>query len=395
VDNVSEMNNNNELQKDRIISIKSNQSFNESNLMTLPFISLKREKVYEIERKWDRNGKEVGLRVVGTKTHGCPTIYELDVLMALLKILSKNMDNKIVVSNTNNSHKVTNMPKVINFTYKKLAKEMGFKGWGKTTKQRLERSIKCLNECTLYSTLSIRDNQLGEYIVDFDGLESSRILKNYKSYSVNNFKLMNKTLLDPNKVEEYQSVEIDDFFFNNMCNNYFKLYDYDKYKKLTKSIAKKLLLILTQWSHGYEKYINYTTLYDYIGIEVIDKKSEYYYKREIKKALDELVDIKFINAYEIASEGINFVFNTTRKIKAKGLDKYTTEIEVITRLREINISYDDITKYCIPETMQYIAGLLRYVDDRNSLGYVDNLFKFTRSGLPLNSYDIRGYINEF
>lgn len=383
---------NEEIQEDRIISIKSSQSFNESNLMTLPFISLKREKVYEIERKWERNGKEVGLKVVGTKQHGCPTIYELDVLMGLLKILAKNMDNKIVVSNTNNVMKVTNMPKVINFTYKKLAKEMGLKGWGKSTKQRLEKSIKCLNECTIYSTLAIRDNQLGEYIVDFNGLESSRILKNYKSYNVNNFRLMNKDLLDPTKVEEYQSVEIDDFFFHNMCNNYFKLYDYDKYKKLTKSIAKKLLLILTQWSHGFEKYINYTTLYDYIGIEVTDKKSEYYYKREIKKALDELVEIKFINHYDLTSDGVNFVFNATRKIKARNLDKYTTDIEVVARLRELGVEYEDINKYVTEDTMQYIAGLLRYVDYRISMGNVDNPRKFIYGGLSFGSYDIQDFI---
>lgn len=388
---------NNQVQEDseRTIKIKSTQSFNESNLMTLPFISLKRKKVYEIERNWERNGKEVGLKVVGTKQHGCPTIYELDVLMGLLKILSKSMDNKIVVSSTENNHQVTNMPKVINFTYKKLAKEMGLKGWGKSTKQRLESSIKCLTECTLYSTLSIRDNVLGEYIADFNGVESSRILKNYKSYNITNFKLMNKTLLDPNKVEEYQSVEIDDFFFNNMCNNYFKLYDYDKYKKLTKSIAKKLLLILTQWSHGYEKYINYSTLFDYIGVEITDKNSEYYYRREIKKAVDELVDIKFINSYILSDNGVNFVFNATRKLKEKGLDKYTTDIEVVTRLHEIGISYDDITKYVTNDTIQYISGLLRYVDSRISLGQVDDILKFTAKGLPVGSYDVSSYILVF
>lgn len=388
VENISDVAKTNE----KTITIKSNQSFNESNLMTLPFISLKREKVYEIERKWDRNGQEVGLKVVGTNQHGCPTIYELDVLMALLKILSKSMDNKIVVLNENNSHQVTNMPKVINFTYRKLAKEMGLKGWGKATKQRLEKSIKCLNECTIYSTLSIRDGKLGEYIVDFDGLESSRILKNYKSYNVNNFRLMNKALLNPDEVEEYQSVEIDDFFFNNMCNNYFKLYDYDKYKKLKRSISKKLLLILTQWSHGYQKYINFTTLFDYIGIEVVDKKSEYYYKNEIKKSLNELVEIKFINTFEIRAEGVNFIFNTTRKIKANGLDKYTTDLEIIARLREIGVSYDDITLYMNDDTKQYIAGLLRYVDDRQSLGYVQDVLKFTIKGLPYQSYDVDDYI---
>ena len=37
---------------------------------------------------------------------------------------------------------------------------------------------------------------------------------------------MGEGLLSPYEVEEHQSVEIDDFFYNNICNNYFKLYDY-------------------------------------------------------------------------------------------------------------------------------------------------------------------------
>ena len=67
--------------------------------------------------------------------------------------------------------------------------------------ERLEKSILCLNECTIYSTLAIRDQEVGEYVIDFDGCESSRILKNYKSYSVSKRKMANKKLLDPAKIE--------------------------------------------------------------------------------------------------------------------------------------------------------------------------------------------------
>ena len=258
------------------------------------------------------------------------------------------------------------MSKTIHFTYRGLAKEMGLKGFGKTTKDRLEKSILCLNECTIYSTLAIRDQEQGEYIVDFDGIESSRILKNYKSYNITKWKKANKKLLDPTKVEEFQSIEIDDFFFKNLCNNFLKLYDYSIYKQLKSSIAKKLQLILTQWSHGNEKYI--------------------------KKALDELKGVKFIQDYNLINEGVNLVFNTTGLIKEKGLNKYTTDEEIICRLREIGVSYDDITKHCRLDTMGYVGALLRYVDYRHKKGYVDDIFKFTIKGLPYGVYDVEEFI---
>lgn len=403
VDNSSNLPKPVNLKDKRIIKIKSNQSFNESNLMTLPFISLKREKVFEINRTWIRDGKEVGLKVKATDL-GCPTIYELDVIMALFRILARSMDNEIVVLSeketddenniTKDTKTVTNLKKVINFTYRGLAREIGLKGFGKSTKVRLEKSIRCLNECTIYSTLAIRDKELGEYIVDFNGLESSRIFKNYKSYSITNFKKADKTLLDPNKVEDYQSIEIDDFFFNNMCNNYFKIYDHDKYKQLTQSIAKKLLLILTQWSHGYEKNINMQTLYDHIGLEVNNKDDEYYYNKQLKKALDELVLVEFIQGYNINSSGVNFIFNATRKISAKGLDKYINDNEIVARLRAIGVEYEDITKYCRLDTMGYISALLRYIDYRHEKGYVKDIKKFTLKGLPFERYEVDDFMVE-
>lgn len=380
------------LSVEKVVDIKSFQSINESNLMTLPFISLKRAKVYDIDRTWIRNGKEVNLKVVGSSKRGCPRIQDLDVLMALFKIMTNSIDNKLEVLNTENNIQVTNIPKVINFTYRGLAKQMGLKGFGKTTQKRLDDSIRCLTECTLYSTLSMRDQELGDYVVDFDGIESSRILKNYKSYKMDNFRLMGKKLLSPDKIEDYQSIEIDNFFFRNMCNNYFKVYDYEKYKSLTRSISKKLLLILAQWSHGYEKYISNQTLYDYIGIDVVDNDSAYYYNREIKKSLDELVKIKVINDYKIEPLGVTFVFNTSRRLKAKGLDKYKDDAEIVCRLREIGIDYSDINKYCQLDTTPYISALLRYVDVKEELGQIKDIKLFTLKGLRLDSYDVREYM---
>lgn len=390
VDNNLEASTNEGLEvSNRKITIKSYQGFNESNLMTLPIFSLKRKRVTEINRIWIKGDQEVGLTVVGTEKNGCPTIYELDVLMALFKILAKSMDNVIEVSTDN---KVTNFPKVINFTYRKLAKEMGMSGFGSKTKERLERSIKCLTESTIYTNLAFRNQEIGEYVADFAGEESSRILKNYKSYSVTKRKKIGQNLLSADQIEELQSVEIDDFFFKNMCSNYFKLYDYDKYMLLTKGVAKKILLILTQWSHGYEKYITMQKLYDYIGLEVNTTQDEYNANRDIKEALKELIQVKFIQDYNFENKkGVLFVFNTTAKIKSRNLDKYIKDEEVVARLREIGIDYNDITKYCRLDTMSYVSALLRYVDDRNSKKQIEDVKKFVLKGLPYASYDISQY----
>ncbi|WP_242865012.1 replication initiator protein A, partial [Clostridium botulinum] len=71
-----------EEQEVETISLKSNQSINESNLMVIPFISMKKTKVKVLERYWISNGVRRGIKVVGSGEHGCPTIAELDVLLA-------------------------------------------------------------------------------------------------------------------------------------------------------------------------------------------------------------------------------------------------------------------------------------------------------------------------
>lgn len=371
---------------EKLIKIKPFQGLNESNLMTLPFISLKRKKEPVLIRKWIKGNQEVGLRVVGGEK-GCPTMYDLDVLLALFRLLIKSIDNQYVLKDNK-----VDFPKKINFTYRKLAKEMGFKNFGSGIKERLETSIKTLNETTIYSTFAFRDQEEGKYVKTFKGEQSCRILCDFKSYSVEEQRVNGNKLASPKEIEERQSIEIDKFFYKNMCSNYFKLYDHDRYIKLTRNIAKKLLLILTQWSSGYEKYLTMQTLYDYVGIDTENKQQEYYYNNEFKKALEELKSVGFIKEYEFrVNEGILFIFNVTQKIKSKGLDKYTTDAEVVARLREIGISYEDINKFVKMDTISYISAMLRYVDDRDNRGLVEDLVKYTQKGLPYGAYDVTEY----
>ena len=386
MENSLKQSNTNVVSCEKLIKIKPFQGLNESNLMTLPFISLKRKKEPVLNRKWIKGEQEIGLRVVGG-LKGVPTMYDLDCLLALFRLLIKSMDNQYMLKDNK-----VDFPKKINFTYRKLAKEMGFKNFGSGIKQRLEDSIKTLNETTIYSSFAFRDQEEGKYIKTFKGEQSCRILCNFKSYSVEEQKVNGEKLASPKEIEERQSVEIDKFFYNNMCSNYFKLYDHEKYIQLTRNIAKKLLLILTQWSSSYEKYITISTLYDYVGIDIPDKKTEYYYNNEFKKALEELKQVKFIQDYDFkVNEGIIFIFNVTDKIKSKGLDKYTKDEEVVSRLREIGIEWDDITKFCRLDTVSYTSALLRYIDDRYSRGLIDDLLKYTQKGLPYGKYDVKDY----
>lgn len=371
----------------KIIKLSKNKSFNESNLMTLPFISLKRKKEYKIERKWVSQGVERGLIVKGTDL-GCPTIYELDLLLALFKIHSRNMNNKIELSEDN---KVTNIGNTINFTFRELAREMNYKNFGTTVKNRLDKSIKTLVECTLYSTQAIKNQENGEYVSSYKSEESFRILSKYKKYSVKNRLQEKEKLVQGQQVKEHQSVQIDEFFFNNLLNNYLKVFDYDKYMSLKSAVGKKLLLLLTQWSHQSSKYIKIQTLYENLGMDINSLEDAREWNKKLKIAFEELCAIKFIKNYEFdAKKGVKLDFNDTAKKSLKAR-QYKDEKEILDRLYEIGFSLLDVLDYLKPESLGYLAALLRYVDEQESKGLIKDVYEFTLKGLPLNSYNVSGY----
>lgn len=396
MDKSVEVANDNELLEEKeeeikIIKLKSYEGINESNLMTIPFVSFKKAKVPIIERTWVRsNGEEVGITVKGSVDHGCPTMAEMDILLALFRIMMKDKDNQYEFNKTNN---YIEFNRKINFTYSELAKELNYADLNGKIKQKLEKSIKILNETTIYSNFAIRDIEQGEYVADFKGEQSCRILGSYKSYSMTKRKRQGKKFADHKEIREETSVEIDKFFFNNMCNNYFKIYDFKKYISLTQSIAKKLFLILSQWSHGHEKYISYKVLYDYIGLDINTKTEQNYYNRRIKDAVTELKSINFINDFEIKStQGINFIFNKPRLDKSKFKDRYLTFDDIYIRLREIGFTLDDIPKYVRLDNESYVSALLRYIDDKLSKNHtIKDLKAYVEQGLKYENYDVREY----
>ena len=369
--------------------LKEYQSFNESNLMTLPIFTLKRKRIGYMKYTWIRDNKKVDITIKAPEGTGIPSIKELDVLLALMSLAKKQIGSTFVFDENN---RVKNMPKVINFTYRSLAKEMGLRGFGAKTKDRLKASIESLIESTIYTNLAIRDAQEGEYVFDFDGKESCRILTNLKEYKIAKQKLRHGKLLSPKDIQEYQSVEIDDFFFKNLCNNYLRVFDYSVYKKLTKGLAKKLFLLLSQWSHGSEKYVTLKVLYAYLGVVIATKEDEYIADRALKESLKELIKSKFIVDFRFCKgEGVTFIFNKDKYMKAKMLDKYTNQFAVIARLREIGFSYDEIFEYVTEANVSYVAALLRYAEVQEGQGKVQDIYKYIYTGLIEKEYNIDEY----
>jgi hypothetical protein len=371
--------------------IKSNQSIAESNLMVIPFVSMKKTKVKILKRVWLSNGVERGITVKGSVDLGVPTIDDLDLLLALFRVHMKNNDYKYQY---NKSTKKVFIPQKINFTFRELALEMGYSEYGGTVKIKLEKSLKKLIETTIYSELggALRDVEKGEYITEIEGIESFRILSDYKSYSYKKKKLKGEKIGTPDEVKENTSVMIDTFFYNQICSNYFKIYDYSDYIRLTKGVSKKLFLLLNQWSHGYEKFLSYQVIYDYLGLD--DSKTNSYNNREIKKGLDELVEIGFIDTFNVERcEGINMIFN--QKLLGKGyfLDRYKTDGDIVSRLREHGINYNDITKYVRLDNREYVSALLRYIDRKIEQKSVKHIDRLVLDGLKTESYNLEGYYN--
>ena len=74
----------------KVITIKSTHSIAESNLMVLPFVSVRNTKVGIFKREWESKGIKRGIEVKGSVNLGVPTIKDLDVLLALFRIMVVN-----------------------------------------------------------------------------------------------------------------------------------------------------------------------------------------------------------------------------------------------------------------------------------------------------------------
>lgn len=371
--------------------IKEHQSINETNLMTLPFIWLKRTKVPSFTREWKRsNGEIVSMEVVGGK-EGVPQIAELDVLLALFRIHLKNNKNGFY---RNKTAKKAHIPQRIHFTYLGLANELGYKVMGGALKKKLEKSIKKLNEATIYNKFAIMDAEKKKYITTFKGEKSCRILKNYTSYEKETHLREEGRLLNPQEILDYQYIEIDDFFFNNMCNDYFKVYDYEMYKLLKMNISKKLFLILSTWSKGASKFLTYQVIFDYVGLDVKDKKELYFQVSQVKKAMEEYKKIGYIEDYnERKGEGIEIIYNRKKLDTNNYKNLYISENECVAQLREYGIEYEEMNDVINSCGLEYVSALLRSMKYRlKKKDTINNTRKYILSAVKDGNYNLKDFM---
>ena len=196
-------------------------------------------------------------------------------------------------------------------------------------------------------------------------------------------------------VKDLQYVEIYDFFLNNMCNNYYKIYDYEKYKELKMSVSKKIFLILNTWSKGNSKYLTYQTLADYIGLDYKEKKDQYYAVKQINNSMKELVDIGYIDDFEvIRNKGINLIFNQKRLNEENYKKYFLTENEMIGELRQIGVDYEDIIRVFRENDNEYIAAMLRMMRIKVDKGEsIKNKKEYFLSAMNGEKFNLKQYMN--
>lgn len=391
--------------KPKTMRIKTDESIIESNLAEMPFIYYYKQKdpINILEYIWyDSKGVKRGLEVRNPK-YGIPSSFEYETLLALWKVYVKN--NPVIEFDEEKGS--YDLPIVINFDYKEIAKEMGYENYGGSIKKRIEQAIECLIDTTIYNRHSggLLDQQTGEYIID--SKKAFHILEEYESYSYKELKSGEKRI-DANKIKERTKVRISNFFYNSMCNNYLRRYNYTRFIDLKSGIAKKLMVMLNKWKGkrgSVELY--YQTLYE--RIPLIDTKSVSYRNKCIRTAADELVRVGFIQEYSCddKKKKINFIFDRCAlndigcdKDTYCGRDQFNSFHEIMQGFRDFGFTNEEAEKLLDLSRLPYIKALLRscyikqqYNSIENSKGYIyvglqepgyKNLDKFYDDGFVPN-----------
>lgn len=308
---------------------KNQYNFCETNIILLPLISLKREREDVIERKWiSIDGKESYIKIIGGET-GVLQIFELDLLLALFSLNQKNGNGKF------------NKTKNIVFTYQDLAKEIGYSDYSGKVKLLIEKSLKRLNEITIYSDNTFYNSNTNNYMNKYTNGCSFRLFNNYITYAEPR---CSKVL-----------IELDNFFLTNVKNGYYSNYNYEKYKKLKLSVSKRLYLIINALKINKSKYLTYQTLADYIGLDY--SKSEKRYAVDlINRSMQELVEENIIKGFEkIRGKGVNIFF-----------EDYVSG-NIVEELNKLKISWEELTWLTQNTSKEYLIGVLKYINYKQTV----------------------------
>ncbi len=389
----------------KVLNIRVDEDFVENNLIDLPFIYYykAKEPITAITYSWTTSdGKNRAIEVRSSK-YGIPDSYCYDVLLALFRIYIKNKNNKIVLVKDENSINFDSLEETtVEFTYKELQQEMGYKSFSKPNKIKIEKAIEMLCDTNIYNTTNggLYNPFTKEYITD--AKFQVGILDNYKAYSyvtITDENGIDKQVLDKKSVKDKCSVRIDGFFLKNLFYGNGKISDKNLRLTLKNDIAKKIYLILNKWRNNRsEMFLKFETLYNRIPLN--DTKNDYYRKRRVIEGLDELVKHEYIVDYEKVRDGVNIVFNG-EKIKVNSkidkisllLDKYNEYEEIVNKIKEHGIDDLSFKVYFKMHKIPYYQALLRLIDDREDK--IDNIKSYLLKGLTEEYKDIdKKYYNK-
>lgn len=390
--------------KPQTIVVKVDEDYIENNLIDLPFIYYYKPKkgnvISSITYNWESSeGKERALKVLGHAEYGVPNEYCYDVLLALFRLYIASNDNKIstigkAIKKINDevdiSEKINTLDDIsylddidntVYFTYRQLAREMGYKSYSKTIQEQLFKAIQILVQSKLWNTGQggLYNPIKKEYIIDatfqigiLDGYSGYKYIpvtdENgeyvYKKNGEHKFKV------DPNSISDKCSVKIDKFFIKNLFFGNAKLSSKSLRQKLKGGITKKVFLILNKWRNNRtEMYLKYETLYN--RIPLTDEKSDYYRKKRLMSALNELLEVGFISNYEKSKEGVTLFFpkelyieNDSEIEEENLLEKYNEYEEVLNKLHHYGVTNQTLKKHFKMHKFNYYQALLRLVDDK-------------------------------
>lgn len=382
----------------KIMNIKVEEDYIENNMIDLPFIFYykTKEPVTSITYSWlGSDNRERAVEVRSSKL-GVPDAFCYDVLLALFRLYIKQYDNKIhQIKTEEDLNKIDN---TVNFSFRELVKEMGYKSFSKHNKTKVQKAIETLIDTTIYNKASGIYNPITkEYIIDETFTIS--ILYSFKNYNYIELKDEKGNLILDEKgrpiktvskesIKDKCSIKIDKFFIKNLFFGNAKISDKKLRLTLKNEVAKKLYLILNKWRNNRKSMIlKYSTLYN--RIPLTDYKDDYYRKRRLKDALEELAKVGFIYGFKMEKDSVLIMFDKVDELIEANqiealLSKYNTYEEIIEGLESYNISDSVIKTHFKIHKIPYYQALLRYVDYNKDR--IENANSYLFKGLVVVNY---------
>lgn len=371
------------------IKLRSNETIMDGDFVQSPFLAPYRgEPITYIEYQWEtiENGVPVirGIEVSGHGKLGVPTLQDKDVYRALQSIYIWSKVNDGVLSLEKDINKITEKDLIIDFqTIDNIAIEMGYeaKKISGQLRKRIKECIERLVATTIFNSENggLYDAVNKKYITDRKA--TYRYLESMENYTVRDCENCDRHLgcdrtakncINPNNQIDVTQIKMSLHTYLNIANNYRLYYDRDNAKKIKNAISKEIYLISRKWiGNGYISKANIKKYMDRISINA---KLEKHKKEKIKKAVENLNNYDFVEAY--IEKDIVTVKHLDKKAtdlivdkKATVIDssdyltnKYVKYSEFIAGIDDLGLTEKEKDYYIDIQRISYLKALLRYVE---------------------------------